>query len=71
MPNDGGETITPDNLETLTHLRVGTGWIELEVLTEPFVTFRARKYSPVIQIKVLQSGLEYLFLCPRSPWVAN
>ena len=44
----------------LEHLRVGTGWIEIEIQSEPFVIYRTRKYNPVLHIKEVLSGLNYI-----------
>ena len=51
----------------LEHLRVGEGWIQIEIQSEPFVIYRNRKYNPVIHIKEVRSGLNYvLFLSAIS-----
>ena len=51
----------------LEHLRVGAGWIEIEIQSEPFVIYRNRKYNPVIHIKEVLSGLSYvLFISAAS-----
>ncbi len=51
----------------LEHLRVGAGWIKIEIQSEPFVIYRNRKYNPVIHIKEVLSGLNYvLFISAAS-----
>jgi len=48
-------------------MRIGTGWQELEILSDPFVIFTRRGYAPVIEVKVLRSGLpQVLFVSAVS-----
>lgn len=39
-------------------LRVGTGWIEIEVVSEVDVALTFRGYAPFLRVRVLKSGLE-------------
>lgn len=39
-------------------LRIGTGWTEVEIRSDPFVVYTRRGYAPVIE--VLRSGLPHL-----------
>ena len=40
---------------SLAHLRVGTEWIEIQVLTDPFVVYRKDKYLPVLLVEELSA----------------
>ena len=61
----GNESLPIDT--ELEHLRVGSGWIEIEIQSEPFVVYRHRKYNPVLHIKEVLSGLNYiLFISAAS-----
>lgn len=51
----------PEPIDTsLESLRVSTGWIDIEVASEPFVIFRNRKYHPVLKILQITENLHYL-----------
>ncbi len=45
---------------SLAHLRVGTEWTEIQILTDPFVIYRKDKYLPVILVEELGSELKHL-----------
>lgn len=49
------------------HLTFGTGWVEVEALSDPCVLFRNGKYSPIIFVKVIRSQLDYvLYISAKS-----
>lgn len=50
------ESSDPSNVDTL---KVGTGWIELTVCSEPLLVLTARGYAPVLIVTVAKSGLQY------------
>lgn len=52
----------------LLHLRIGTGWIEVQILSPyPLVAFRNHAYAPVLEVKVERSGLrKMLFVSAHS-----
>ena len=43
--------------EPLSSLKAGTGWIEVEAVAEADVVLTFRGYAPVLQVKVIKSGL--------------
>jgi hypothetical protein len=45
---------------SLAHLRAGTEWIGIQVLTDPFVVYRNDKYLPVILVEELSTEHKYL-----------
>lgn len=48
-------------------LKVGEGWIVLEVTAEPTVRPTFRGYAPVLPIRVIKTGLDYhLFISAKS-----
>lgn len=48
-------------------LKISTAWIEVEVVSEPKVVFAARGYAPIVEVKVLQSGLiKILYISAKS-----
>jgi hypothetical protein len=48
-------------------LRVGTGWIELEVVGEPYVVMTMRGYAPVLKVKAIRNELEYeMYISSKS-----
>ena len=48
-------------------LRVTTKWLELAVLSEPYVILTARGYAPVVRVEEGASGSEYeLIIAPKS-----
>src|SRR5436190_10002071 len=55
------------DLEVLSAIRVGTGWIELTTLGEPRVVATARGYAPVLEVVVNKGGLRYkLYISAKS-----
>jgi len=48
-------------------LRVGIGWIELEILAEPYVVLTFNGYAPALKVKDLRNGLDYeMFISAKS-----
>lgn len=45
---------------SLSHLRIGTDWSEIEILTDPFVVYRRDRYLPAILVEQLDSDDRYL-----------
>jgi len=52
---------------SLTHLRVRTEWIGIQVLTDPFVVYRKDKYLPVILVEELSTEHKYLLFVSATP----
>ena len=46
-------------LEGLDSLKVSTGWIEIEILSEPDVVLAYKGYAPVLVVKAIRRNLEY------------
>lgn len=42
-------------------LKVGTGWIELEIISEADVVLTYRGYAPILQVRKINNDLEYIF----------
>lgn len=48
-------------------LKVGTAWIEIEVTSEVDVVMTFKGYAPVLQVRLIQSGLvKQLYISARS-----
>lgn len=48
-------------------LKIGTGWIDLKITSEPFVVMTFKGYIPAVHVKVLQNKLEkYLYIGAKS-----
>ena len=48
-------------------LKVGTGWIELEIISEPDVVLGFKGYTPILQVRQLNNNLEYiLYISAKS-----
>ena len=47
-------------------LKVGTGWIELKIISEPDVVLTFKGYAPILQVKKISNGLEYIFYISAS-----
>ena len=47
-------------------LKVGTGWIELEVMSEPDVILTFRGYAPILHVQKINNNLEYIFYISAS-----
>ena len=42
-------------------LKVSTGWIELEIISEPNVVLTYKGYAPILQVRKISNNLEYIF----------
>ena len=48
-------------------LRPGTGWIEVEAVSEADVLLTFKGYAPILPVRVIKSGLvKYLFISAKS-----
>ena len=48
-------------------LKVSTGWIELEITSEPDVLLTFKGYAPILQVRQLNNNLEYfLYISAKS-----
>ena len=53
--------------ERLPKFRVGTGWTEVEITSEPYVVLTMKGYVPAVRVKSLRNGLEYeMFISAKS-----
>lgn len=53
--------------ETLPSLKVSTGWIELEIISEPDVVLGFRGYAPILRVRKSRTGVEYiLYISAKS-----
>ena len=53
--------------ESVPSLKVGTGWIELEIVSEPDVVLSYRGYAPTLRVRNSRTSLEYLlYISARS-----
>ena len=52
--------------ETLPALKVSTGWIELEIISEPDVVLTFKGYAPILRVRKLGNNLEYIFYISAS-----
>jgi len=53
--------------DPISALKASTGWIEVETVTEAEVVLTFKGYAPVLQVRVLKSGLvKYLYISPKS-----
>lgn len=58
------EGVDPNSLQ---HLKIGTGWAEVQVLSDPFVVYRNNKYLPAILVEVMTTGMKsILFVAAQS-----
>lgn len=48
------------------HLRVGSEWVALELLTDPFVRFANRRFLPAVEVEVLETGEQLLWYVAAS-----
>ena len=46
--------------EDVPSLKVSTGWIELEVISEPDVVLTFRGYAPILRVRKSKTHVEYL-----------
>jgi hypothetical protein len=48
-------------------LKIGTAWVEVEIISEPIVFLTYRGYAAAVGVRVLRNGLEkHLFIGARS-----
>ena len=48
-------------------LKIGTGWIELEIISEPDVILTVRGYAPILRIRKSKTDVEYfLYVSAKS-----
>lgn len=48
-------------------LKVSTGWIELEIISEPDVLLTFKGYAPILRVRQLNNKLEYiLYISAKS-----
>ena len=48
-------------------LKPGTGWIEVEAVSEPDVLLTFKGYAPILPVRVIKSGLvKHLFIGAKS-----
>lgn len=45
---------------SLTYLRVGPEWAEIQILTDPFVIYKRDRYLPVVLVEELRTELKRL-----------
>jgi len=54
-------------IESTASLKAGTGWIEVEVVSEPDVLLTFKGYAPILRVKVVKSGLvKHIFIGAKS-----
>lgn len=44
----------------ISSLKVGTGWIKIEIISEPDVALTVRGYAPILRVRKSKSGVEFL-----------
>lgn len=55
------------DIDNLPHLHVGTNWLYIEILSEPFVVYRRLGYSPVVVVEEIESEQHsILFVSAKS-----
>ena len=48
-------------------LKVGIGWIDLEIISEPDVILTFKGYAPILRVRKLSNDLEYiLYISAKS-----
>ena len=53
--------------ESLPALKVSTGWIELEIISDPDVVLTFKGYAPILRVRKLSNNLEYmLYISAKS-----
>ena len=53
--------------EDLPSLKVSTGWIELEIVSDPNVVLTFKGYAPILRVRNTRTGLEYiLYISAKS-----
>lgn len=57
----------PKSKEDLPSLKVSTGWIELEIVSDPDVVLTFKGYAPILRVRNSRTGLEYiLYISAKS-----
>ena len=55
------------SIESIPSLKVGTGWIEVEIISEPDVVLTIRGYAPILRVRKSRTGVEYsLYISAKS-----
>ena len=49
-----------DNKQQEPSLKLTTGWVPIEVISEPSVILTFKGYAPVIKVTAIRTGLRYL-----------
>lgn len=53
--------------ETLPSLKVSTGWIDLEIVSEPDVVLTFKGYAPILRVRKARTGVEFiLYISAKS-----
>ena len=52
--------------ENVPPLKVGTGWIELEIVSEPDVILTFKGYAPILRVRKSRTGVEYILYIPAK-----
>ncbi len=53
--------------EILPSLKVSTGWIELEIVSEPDVVLTFKGYAPILRVRKVRTSVEYqLYISAKS-----
>lgn len=60
------ETLSGVDPSSLAHLRVGTEWTEVQLLSDPFVIYRNNRYLPVILAEELGTERKRLLFVAAS-----
>ncbi len=48
-------------------LKVSTGWIELEIISEPDVVLTYKGYAPILRVRKLRTNVEFMiYISARS-----
>lgn len=54
-------------MRELPTIKFGTGWVTLEIISEPTVLLTSRGYAPVVKARDTSTGLEYMvYISSRS-----
>ena len=55
------------NAADLPPLKIGTGWVEIEVISDVDVTLTFKGYAPILCVRVTKTGLDYvLYITAKS-----
>lgn len=53
--------------EDVPSLKVSTGWIELEIISEPDVVLSFKGYAPILRVRKIRTGVEFvLYISAKS-----